>query len=117
MERVIIVPAIGIGAEALPKMILATWNYITIEYNGYDINIPSPSSYCLQKLLINKERTEEKRKKDLDAVRYILGFVISSKKYKDEFLESYNSAPKKWKKTIKEVMEENGLNALIQLSK
>lgn len=115
MSNVIIIHSIGIGAEALPKMKVAEWNYITIKYNGYDINIPSPASYCLQKLLINKERTEAKKVKDIDAVRYILGYVVASTKYKEEFIKSFNDAPKKWKKAIKETIEGNGLNELINL--
>ena len=62
MNNVIIIHSIGIGAEALPKMKVAEWNYITVKYNGYDVNVPSPASYCLQKLLINKERKEAKKK-------------------------------------------------------
>lgn len=116
MEHVIRIPAIGIGAEALPKMRIAAWNYISVNYNGYEINVPSPASYCLQKLLINKDRTEDKRTKDIDAIRYILVYIVASKKYKDEFIESFNSAPKKWKKTIKDTMLEYGLDSFIQLS-
>lgn len=115
MEHVMKIPAIGIGAEALPKMKIAAWNYITIKFDNYDVNVPSPASYCLQKLLINKERTEEKRIKDIDAVKYILGFVALSHKYRAEFIDSYNAAPKKWKKSIKETMNSNKLDSLIDL--
>lgn len=113
MEHVIRIPAIGIGAEALPKMKVAAWNYITVNYNGYEVNVPSPASYCLQKLLINKERNEDKRIKDIDAVRYVLSYVVSSQKYKNEFVESYNNAPKKWKKAIKETVLEYNLDLFI----
>lgn len=116
LEHVIRIPSIGIGAEALPKMKVAEWNYITVKYNGYDINIPSPASYCLQKLLISKERAEAKRIKDIDAVRYILNYVAASPKYRKEFIESYNGAPKKWKKAIKETIVESSLNSFIDLS-
>ena len=115
MNSVIRIKTIGIGAEALPKMKIATWNFITIKYDRYNVNVPSPASYCLQKLLINKERSEDKRIKDIDAIRYILGYIAASKKYKDEFIESYQSAPKKWKKAIKEALEANDLNSIINL--
>lgn len=115
MEKVIRIKTIGIGAEALPKMKIITWNYITIKYDKYAINVPSPASYCLQKLLINKDRKEEKKKKDIDAVKYVLGYISVSKKYREEFIDSYNKSPKKWKKIIKETMLANDLNSLIQL--
>ena len=117
LEHVIKIPAIGIGAEALPKMKIATWNYITVKYKEYEVNVPSPASYCLQKLLINKERTEDKRIKDIDAVRYILSYIAASKKYYEEFLESYNTAPKKWKKAIKDTIVEYHLDLVISLQK
>ena len=115
MSNVIKIHSIGIGTEALPKMKVAEWNYITLKYNGYDINIPSPASYCLQKLLINKERTEIKKAKDIEAVKYIFRYIIASPKYKEEFIESFRSAPKKWKKAIKETIEANNLSSLIEL--
>lgn len=115
LNNVIKIHSIGIGAEALPKMKIAEWNYITVRYNGYDVNIPSPASYCLQKLLINKDRSETKKAKDIEAVKYILGYIVNSTKYKKEFVESYNKAPKKWKKIIKETIEKNDLIQLLNL--
>ena len=115
MNSVIRINSIGIGAEALPKMKVAEWNYITVKYNGYDVNVPSPASYCLQKLLINKERSEAKKAKDIDAVKYILRYVVASVKYKEEFIESFNSAPKKWKKAIQETIKATNLSSLIEL--
>lgn len=115
MNNVIRIHSIGIGAEALPKMKVAEWNYITVKYNGYDVNVPSPASYCLQKLLINKERTEAKRAKDIDAVKYILGYLVASTKYREEFIKSFNDAPRKWKKAILETIETNGLNSIIDI--
>jgi len=115
MNNVIIIHSIGIGAEALPKMKVAEWNYITLKYNGYDVNVPSPVSYCLQKLLINKERTEDKKAKDIDAVRYILRYIVASAKYHREFIESFNALPKKWKKAVIETIEANGIDSIISV--
>ena len=100
----------NIGAEALPKMLPIKWNYITIKYHNLNINIPSPASYCLQKLLINKDRKEAKQKRDIDSVKYVLGFVALSTKYKAEFLDLLNRAPKKWAKIINETIKKNNLD-------
>ena len=109
MNKVIIIPSIGIGAEALPKMAIAQWNYVTVDYNSLKVNIPSPASYCLQKLLINKERSVLKQEKDIDSIKYVLTFVNASQKYSQEFVESFESAPKKWKKAIKEIIDKYNL--------
>ena len=105
MSNVIKIKSINIGAEALPKMRPLMWNYISVEYNDLKVNIPSPSSYCLQKLLINKERALSKQMKDISAVKYVMSFVNSSQKYRDEFIESYQSLPKKWQRAVKEAIE------------
>ena len=107
MNNVITIPAIGIGAEALPKMAPLLWNYVTVDFHGLLVNVPSPSSYCLQKLLINSERRIDKQEKDIQAIRYVLSFVNASNKYSDEFIESFNSSPKKWKKTILETIKKH----------
>lgn len=101
MSHIIKIKADNIGAEALPKMAIAGWNYIQVDYNGMTINVVSPVSFILQKLLINKERTPEyKKEKDIDAVRYILNFVKASRKYSEELIKSLEECPKKWKKLI-----------------
>lgn len=109
MSSTVKIKSIGIAAEALPKMEPIIWNYISVDFESYRVNIPSPSSFCLQKLLINKDRREDKRIKDIDAVRYVLDYVVASKKYKNEFIESFNAAHKKWRRIIKEAIVTNEL--------
>ena len=57
-----------------------------------------------------KERSEIKKAKYIDAVKYILRYVVASPRYKEEVIESFSSTPRKWKKAIKETIETNGLN-------
>ena len=97
------IKGLNVVAEALPKMAPAGWGYIQVEFNGLKVNIVSPISFVLQKLLINKERTpESKKEKDIDAVRYVLNFIKASPKYSKELIESFEAYPKKWKKAIVE---------------
>ena len=101
MSTTIVVPGLSVVAEALPKMAPAGWNYLKIEFESMLVNVVSPVSFVLQKLLIHHERkTEYKKEKDLDAIRYVLGFVKESNKYNQELKESLSTYPKKWKKTI-----------------
>ena len=101
MNNVVVIKACNIGAEALPKMAPAGWNYITVDFSGLSINVASPVSFVLQKLLINNERKPEyKKEKDIDAIKYVLGFIKTSKKYSEELATSLESYPKRWKKTI-----------------
>lgn len=101
MSNTIKVPGLSIVAEALPKMAPAGWNYLQIEFESIVVNVVSPVSFVLQKLLIHNERASEyKKEKDLDAIKYVLSFIKQSKKYNQELIDSLNSYPKKWKKTI-----------------
>ena len=101
MSPTIKVKGLNVVAEALPKMAPAGWHYVQIEYNGLIINIVSPVSFVLQKLLINEERKpENKKEKDIDAVKYVLAYVKASHKYSEELKQSLQDYPKKWKKAI-----------------
>ena len=110
MNNVLIIKGESIGAEALPKMAPAGWNYIQVPLQDLIVNVVSPVSFVLQKLLINKERKDEyKKNKDLEAIKYVLGFIKMSAKYSKELEESLSTYPKKWKKRILETAEENNI--------
>ena len=110
MNNVVVIKGSNIGAEALPKMAPAGWNYIQVSFNGLIVNVTSPVSFVLQKLLINNDRKNDyKKQKDLDAIRYVLGFIKASQKYSRELTESLDSYPKKWKKTILENASKNNI--------
>ena len=96
----------SIVAEALPKMAPAGWDYITIRFNKYDVNVVSPISFVLQKLLINSERNSEyKKEKDIESVKYVLDFIKISGNYYNNLIDSLNNYPKKWKKAINKTLE------------
>lgn len=108
MTSTIDVKGLNIVAEALPKIAPAGWNYIQVEYDKLNVNVISPVSFVLQKLLINKERIPEyKKEKDIEAVKYVLNFVKTSPKYYQELQKSLNTYPKKWKKAIFETASLN----------
>lgn len=110
MSNTVKAPGLSVVAEALPKMMLAGWNTVKVDWNGLEVNIVSPVSFVLQKILINNERKpESKKEKDLVAIKYILPFIKSSKKYTKEFEESLSQCPKKWKKIIIQTAKENNI--------
>ena len=101
MSSTIVVPGLSIVTEALPKMAPAGWNYVQVEFDSMVINVVSPVSFVLQKLLIRNERKSDyKKEKDLEAIKYVLGYVKSSNKYNQELIDSLANYPKKWKSTI-----------------
>ena len=113
MSSTLSIPGFSVVAEALPKMAPSGWNYVEVQFNSLKVNVVSPVSFVLQKLLINKARIPiEKRAKDIDAVKYVIQFVKASSKYNQELVESLEKYPKKWVKTIKAVAQENNIELI-----
>lgn len=99
----------GIYAESLSYVEIYSDNYIEVEYNGIIVKVASPSSYLLQKLLINEDR-KDKKEKDIESINHVLSYVNASKKYQTELACLYNSLPKKWKRRINEVIIKNNID-------
>lgn len=98
----------GIYAESLPYIEIFSSNYITINFNNMSLNIASPSSYIVQKLLIINSR-KEKKEKDIVSIKEVMTFIKASNKYKSELASLINSLPKKWKRLIKKNALENDI--------
>ena len=111
MSPTINIKGMDVVAEALPKMAPAGWDYIQVEYDGLTVNVVSPVSFVLQKLLINKERKPDyKKEKDIDALTYVLSFIKLSDKYRNSLKASFNQYPGKWKKAILETAKERDID-------
>ena len=110
MSQTIRIPGLNLVAEALPKMAPAGWDYIQVEYHQMTVNVVSPVSFVLQKLLINSERKPEyKKEKDIDSIKYVLPYILASKKYSTLLRESLNNYPRKWRKVIVECAAKNNI--------
>ena len=70
-----------------------------MDYKCFPISLYQWDFFVIQKLLINNERNQNiKKDKDLDAIKYVLGFVKASNKYRKELEESLFTYSKTWKK-------------------
>lgn len=101
----------GIYAESLSYIELFTGNYIEVDYHGIIVKLASPSSFVLQKLLINENR-KNKKEKDINAVKHVLTFIKASRKYNQELASLYNSLPNKWKRKISITASNNNIDLL-----
>ncbi len=102
----------GIYAESISSLDMYVGNYIEVNYYGIQVKVASPASYVLQKLLINNKRGE-KAEKDIQSVKVVLWYIITSKKYFNELHSLFASLPKKWQKQIKETAEKNDIELFI----
>lgn len=82
--------------------------------NGSYILIPSPAAYCVHKILINDERTEEKRRKDSTAIHNILNSFIDNRDFISAFQKVYSKLGRKQRTKVKANAAEIGVDQLIE---
>lgn len=98
-----------IYAESISYLEIYSANYIEVNYDGILVKVASPASYILQKLLINQRRTPEKQEKDIESIKNVLPYILISKKYSAELKGLFESLPKKWKKKIVDIINQNDI--------
>ena len=88
---------LGVVAECLNGLDNIEKFYITYHDNiyNYDVNILKPSYYCLQKIVINEDRTIEKKEKDKISINNLLGLIINREDLKDDFKNAVNCLNRK----------------------
>lgn len=84
---------------------------ITVVANGYEITIPKPTAYILEKLIIN-ENQGTKREKDLRAVQRVLDVIYQSENEVETLKTIYDGLSIKQKKKVNQVCEEFELSYL-----
>ena len=91
---------LGIYSEALRYFDILEKFSITVNMNGYKINIPEPSAYVLHKMIINHNRKPiEKREKDIEKVKNLLFYIKDDNKETKRFEEIYLYINARYKKT------------------
>lgn len=105
MNNSINIEKINIYAEALNYISLLEINEISVNYKEYKVRVPNPASFVLHKLLISKDRSEEKQLKDLDSILYIVDKFKNSLDFKSTISLTFKELPKKWKKKIIQTVE------------
>lgn len=99
----------GIMAEKLKDLDML--RPVLIEARGYEIRVPTPSSYIAHKLYINPERRPaEKRPKDIEAVRGLL-LTLRQQPSEAKLLRQYiESLPDDKQARIRDVVQKNALD-------
>lgn len=95
-------------AESLSYVDIFVGNYIEANYDGIKLKVASPSSYVLQKLLINGQR-KVKSEKDIESIKNVLLYIGASRKFKEELQNLFDSLPRKWKREILKVSKANNI--------
>lgn len=111
-ERMDIKP-LGITSEGLRVINILSNFAREVDVTGsngeeYTITIPEPAVYVIQKILTNPIRKpQEKKAKDIAAVKELLYHIEKSTEHKIKLNEVYKTLSAKQLKTVKQVCEEN----------
>jgi len=66
------IPSIGITGIGIKETNMLAMYPLVIEYKGYKVIVPEPEIYVLHKLLINPQRGEVKKEKDMQSIQLLL---------------------------------------------
>lgn len=95
----------SLKAMAMRNLTILTAHAIKVNVNGYDVLVPSPAAYILQKMVINKDRKLEKSIKDQRAIENILSYIHESFELTEEVKITFEALTKKQQKKINEYCE------------
>lgn len=107
------IDALNIKADSLRVIGLLSEYPRIISKNGYDICVPEPAVFIMQKILALPDRVPNyKKEKDVDAIRELLEHIGKKPEQKELLKEIYNRCMmnKKQAKIIEKVISEEKLN-------
>ena len=96
------IPSLKLKASGIREINMLASYPLDVKCNGYQLRVPEPEAYILQKLLINpKRKSEEKKEKDLQSILNLLNYVN-----KDRLRDIFDKMTKKEQKIISNVKQE-----------
>lgn len=101
---------LGVNAQALRHLGPIVDNSITVDFLGMNVQIPCPEIYVLTKMIINEERIEAKKRKDMNAVANLLPFIDFSR-----LEELYGNSTKKEKGSVRRFLDTYRDDILLEL--
>jgi hypothetical protein len=113
-DPVILVKNLNVKAVPLPHHEKITIDQ-TFPYefeDGSVIRIIRPSLYVIMKLLINRNRRQEKSEKDLESIRFIIPFLLDDPSELDAFKKTINTLSNAQKKRCLKSIERGNLKEL-----
>lgn len=108
---VVNIPFLRIYAESLPYLDIIQNNVMKVKIinPSLEFYIPTPGAYIIHKLVINEDRKEGKKLKDIEAIKNLLPYVKNNHKNFTEMIDIFNKLSIKSQKKINNTCEINGI--------
>lgn len=94
------VKPLGIKAHTIRYLSMLEAYAIEVCFQNYKVRVPEPAAYALHKLLINHERSEKKKTKDMDTVRAISTELLKRDGERRRIGQVLGGIPGKWQRKI-----------------
>jgi len=101
------IPSIGITAESLRTINMLVEYPLELNCKDYNIIVPEPAAYVLQKLYTNPTRRVDKQEKDIRAIRKLLPHIKLSETDHSRLKIIFNSLHKNHREIILKTCEKN----------
>lgn len=106
------VESMGIKAEGLRNMNILADHTVTVVVEGYQITVPKPAAYIIEKLIINENRGT-KREKDIRAVQRILEVIHQCEEEVETLQNIYNDLNTKQKAKVNLTCQKFGISLFL----
>lgn len=114
VDKPVLLPQLGLNAQALRFLELLAKDTITVKVEGISISLPHPANFALHKLLVARRRgRKDKSEKDREAGLKVLKALIDQNEQR-HIRRVFDSVSKKWQKTILIELEAMGESRLIE---
>lgn len=95
---------LGIKVQTLRHLSVLKDNSLKVSVDGYEVFVPSPEAYAIQKMIVNRDR-KNKSEKDKQAILNIFPYLN-----KDEMQKLFTTLTKKEKKEVVAFLENSNLS-------
>ena len=103
------VKPLGVKAVGLRYLDYYASNLVKLKVKKYMVLVPRPAAYVIHKIIINDDRRQEKKEKDIRAIQNLLTFIRKKDDEYDCLKNLYSSLPSKTKKKADKVVEKNNI--------
>ena len=90
---------LGVHAQALRHLEILGNNVVVTDFLGLEVRVPEPEAYMLHKMVINRERTPAKQRKDARSVWNLIEFVRA-----ERCADLFQGLTKKEKQAVRDFM-------------
>lgn len=108
-------PQLGVNAQPLRFMDIATTKPVQLHFDDISVTTPHPAAFALHKLLVApRRRNAEKKKKDLNAAFLVLE-LLEQKQELNLVRSLLSGFPRPWRKSILNTLHQNRHSALAEM--